>query len=133
MAVGEKEAIDELARTHPKFRAFANEIDGCMQLFERSREWSDYVSALSKLIKVAAIPRHNEHHPAATSRGRQNSWFLDLFRALGPRPPLLFSPHLSHQAAFGRCIWEVLPSPRSRDILHDEMSGNATRKHRMPF
>lgn len=57
MAVGEKEEIDELTRTHPKFRAFAIEIDACMQLFERSREWSDYVSALSKLIKVAAMHR----------------------------------------------------------------------------
>jgi len=47
-----REEIEELARSHPKFRAFANEIDSCLQLFERSKEWSDYVSALSKLIKV---------------------------------------------------------------------------------
>lgn len=43
---------DELGRSHPKFKAFAGEVEACLQLFERSKEWSDYVSALSKLIKV---------------------------------------------------------------------------------
>ncbi|KAJ1489122.1 hypothetical protein T484DRAFT_1780895 [Baffinella frigidus] len=48
--MGDKE-VEELARTYPKFKAFAGEVEACLQQFDRSKEWSDYVSALSKLIK----------------------------------------------------------------------------------
>jgi hypothetical protein len=44
--------VDELCKRHAKFRAFSSEIDGCLVMFEKSKEWSDYVGALTKLIKV---------------------------------------------------------------------------------
>jgi hypothetical protein len=53
MAEKDSKEVEDLGKSYPKFKAFAQEIEGCLQLFERSREWSDYVSVLSRLIKVS--------------------------------------------------------------------------------
>jgi hypothetical protein len=45
-------SADDLSKRFYKFRAFSSEIDGCLLMFEKSKEWSDYVGALTKLIKV---------------------------------------------------------------------------------
>ncbi|EKX36635.1 hypothetical protein GUITHDRAFT_78784, partial [Guillardia theta CCMP2712] len=49
--------VEELSKQFPKFKSFATEVENCLSLFERSKEWSDYVSALSRLIKV--LQRHD--------------------------------------------------------------------------
>jgi len=49
---------EELLKQYPKFRALASDVEGCLQVFERSKEWSDYVSGLSRLIKVFQRPEY---------------------------------------------------------------------------
>ena len=46
---------EELLKQYSKFRALASDIDGCLQVFEKSKDWSDYVSGLSRLIKVFQV------------------------------------------------------------------------------
>jgi hypothetical protein len=42
--------------------------------------------------------------------------------------------HTSHtRPHLGGAFWRCCPPLEAENILHDEMSGNATRKHRMPF
>ena len=48
--------MQELAKQYPKFRALAADIEGCLRVFDSSKEWSDYVSGLSRLIKVLQRP-----------------------------------------------------------------------------
>ena len=48
----EDEACNRQLQHFPKFRALAKEVEACLQVFEHAKDWSDYVSGLTRLIKV---------------------------------------------------------------------------------
>lgn len=50
-------ATTSLLANDPKYKKFAAQVDKCLQAFESVNEWADFISFLSRLLKVSERQR----------------------------------------------------------------------------